>query len=132
MLTVAVVHVNWSQAEIVGALAAARGANPRLSGRKQALEQLERAERKLAGKPNSKARVALHFGERPLGLLGTVLSQSVDPAAKSALTSLQKAVLEAKKTAKRPGPKDGSLHNPLADTRDRRARHLTGRPRPAR
>jgi hypothetical protein len=28
VMTVAVVHVNWSQAEIVGALAAARGANP--------------------------------------------------------------------------------------------------------
>jgi hypothetical protein len=34
--TVAVVPVNWSRAEIVGALAASRGANPQLSGRTQA------------------------------------------------------------------------------------------------
>jgi hypothetical protein len=35
-MTVAVVHVNWSRAEIVRALAASRGANPQLSGRTQA------------------------------------------------------------------------------------------------
>jgi hypothetical protein len=67
-------------------------------------------------------------------LLGSVLAvaDSSDVASRSALASLQKAALEAKKTAKRPARKNAPLHNPLADTRDRRARHITGRPRPAR
>jgi hypothetical protein len=131
-MTVAVAHVNWSVEEITVALDAALAASSKLGGRKQALEQLESAQRRLAGKSSPKARVALHFGERPLGLLGTVLAQSSDPAARSALASLQKAVIEAKKTAKRPGPKDVPLHNPLADTRERGVRHITGRARPPR
>lgn len=131
-MTVAVVHVNWSRSEVAAALEAVRSANAKVGGRKQALEQLGRAERKLLDKANPKARVALHFGERPLSLLGAVLAESADPAAISALTSLEKAALSAKRNATRPGPQDGPLHNPLADTRDRRARHLTGRPRPIR
>jgi hypothetical protein len=70
-VTVAAAHVNWSRSEVAAALEVVRAAAPKLSGRKQALEQLERAERKLETKPNAEAHIALHFGERPLGLLGT-------------------------------------------------------------
>lgn len=130
-MTVAVVQVNWSRAEIAAALDAARAASPKLSGRKKALEQLERAERQLAEKENPKAPVALHFGERPLGLFGAEFAQFSDPAARSALASLQKAVLESKKKATRPGPNDRPRDNALADMRDRRVRHITGGARPA-
>jgi hypothetical protein len=121
--------VNWSRQEVAAALKAVRSASETLAGRKQALQQLVRAERKLSEKPNPKARVVLNFGERPIGLLRVVLLESPDPAAHSALGRLQKVV---KNRSSPPERTADLLHNPLSDARDHRVRHVTGRPRPAR
>jgi hypothetical protein len=125
------VHVNWSRSEVEAVLSAVRAA-PDGRGKKSALSQLEGAERRLAEKVNPKAHVSLYFGEKPLALLGSLLAKDRDPRRKKALETLQRAALQTRRSAGKAAATKTNLHNPLADTRDQRVRHVTGRPRPAR
>ncbi len=93
------VRVIWTPEEIAVALDGVRASSIEL-GRKQALRQLERAETRLTTKGVREAGAALHFGEKPLGQVATVLNQSESPTARSALAKLEKAGLEVAKAAK--------------------------------
>lgn len=98
----------------------------------KAMKQLERAQLHFAR--GETGRVSLWFGSAPLSLLGSVLPDSDSPHCASALASLQAGALATQQAAKKAARKSAaqqapSLHNPLSETRDKRARHITGSPR---
>ena len=91
------VRVVWTREEVAVALDGVRASSVE-RGRTQALRELKRAEKRLT--PSGEKRTALYFGEKPLGLVATVLIESQSRAARSALAELEKAGLEAAKSGK--------------------------------
>jgi hypothetical protein len=128
----AVATVAWTRAEIEEALAAL-GESSTVRGKKKALETLTKARSKVGAKDNVKAHVTIRFSEKPAALLAEVLQARPTPAARSALSRLEKAALQAVSGGRRSkGNATTNLSNVKADARDRRVRHVTGRSRPAR
>jgi hypothetical protein len=127
----AIATVAWTRAEIDEALAAV-GESSAVRGKKKALETLTKARSKISGKENAKARVTIRLSEKPAALVVEVLRGRSSPAARSAVRRLEEAALQAVRGARRVKRAETTLSNVKAETRDHRARHVTGRPRPAR
>ena len=94
MCRVAAATVNWTQAEIEEVLDAV-SASSIGRGRKKALEELNRAQAKIAANENPKARMTIRFGERPAALIAEVLQGRSSPAARSAMRLLEEAAIQA-------------------------------------
>ena len=123
--------VAWTRAEIdeaLGAVVASRA----VRGKKKAVETLTKAQLQVQEKKNPKARVTIRFGEKPAAHVAAALRRRSSPEARSALRRLEDAALRAVRSARRSKQHETSLSNIKADTRDRRAQHVTGRPRPTR
>lgn len=131
MSRVTAATVNWTRAEIDEVLDAV-SASSTVRGRKKALETLSQARAKIEAKENPKARVMIRFGERPAALVAEVLHGRSSSDAQSALRRLEGAAIQAVRGARRAKRDEVTLSNVKAETRDHRARHVTGRPRSAR
>jgi hypothetical protein len=132
MSRVTAATVNWTRAEIDEVLDAV-SASSTVRGRTKAMETLNQARAKIEAKENPKARVTIRFGERPAALVAEVLrGRSSSSEARSALRRLEGAAIQAVRGARRAKRDEVTLSNVKAETRDHRARHVTGRPRSAR
>lgn len=96
----AAVRIVWTREEVAVALDAVRASNVE-RGRTQALRELKRAEKCL--EPNGGQSTPLWLGEKPLGLVATVLIESQSVAARSALAKLEKEVLTVAVSGKAAG-----------------------------
>ena len=126
----AVATVAWSRAEIDEALAAVGESST--VGEEKAVETLTKARSRIDEKDNAKARVTIRFSEKPAAVVVEALRGRSSPAARSAVRRLEEAALQAVRGARRVKKDETTLSNVKADTRDHRARHVTGRQRPAR
>jgi hypothetical protein len=131
MSRVTAATVSWTPAEIDEVLNAV-SASSTVRGRKKALETLNQARAKIEAKENPKARVTIRFGERPAAFVAEALHGRSSSEARSALRRLEEAAIQAVRGARRAKRDEVTLNNIKAETRDHRARHVTGRPRSAR